>query len=91
MREIQDASAQGADYILVGHLFPTRSKEGYGRPLGLKFLRKACSAVSTPILGLGGIRSELIASVLETGAAGIAGISLFQATNFTKTIREIRG
>ncbi len=78
LREIRDACAQGADYVLVGHVFPTSSKKGYGQPLGLKFLRKACSISSIPVLGLGGIRPELVAPVLETGAAGIAGISLFQ-------------
>ena len=88
LREIHDACAQGADYVLVGHVFPTSSKEGYGRPLGLTFLRRACSLAQIPILGLGGIRPELIASVLETGAAGIAGISLFQSTSKPRIARD---
>jgi thiamine-phosphate pyrophosphorylase len=78
MREIRNACAEGADYILLGHLFPTASKEGLGPELGLKFLRKACSASTVPILGLGGINPESIGSVLEAGAVGIAGIGLFQ-------------
>lgn len=89
MGEIRDACAQAADYILVGHLFPTSSKESYGRPLGLRFLRKACSSVSTPIFGLGGIRPEFVTPVLAAGAAGISGISLFQKTSCFRELRRL--
>ena len=78
MQEIRHAFAQNADYILLGHIFPTESKRGYGPCLGLDFLRNACLAVSTPIFALGGMRPESVGPVLESGAAGIAGISLFQ-------------
>jgi thiamine-phosphate pyrophosphorylase len=77
-REIRDACAQGADYLLLGHVFPTESKLGYGPSLGLDFLRRACLHASKPILGLGGIKPEYIAPVRDSGAAGVAGISLFQ-------------
>ncbi len=78
MPEIRRAYAQRADYLLLGHLFPTESKLGSGLPVGLRRLRKACSSASVPILGLGGIKPDLIESVLEMGAAGVAGIGLFQ-------------
>ena len=78
LREINRACREKADYILLGHVFPTESKRGYGPSLGLKFLRRACAAASTPVFALGGIRPELIDSVVECGAAGVAGISLFQ-------------
>jgi thiamine-phosphate pyrophosphorylase len=78
MPEIRRACAQNADYLLLGHVFPTRSKSGLGPPLGLDYLRNICSTVTLPVFGLGGIRPQSIGSVLEAGAAGIAGISLFQ-------------
>jgi thiamine-phosphate pyrophosphorylase len=78
MAEIRFACAQGADYLLMGHIYPTKSKLGYGPPVGLPRLRKACASVSVPILGLGGITPEAIPAVLACGAAGVAGISLFQ-------------
>jgi thiamine-phosphate pyrophosphorylase len=78
MREINCASKQNADYLLVGHVFPTESKAGDGPCLGLGFLRKACAAVSVPIFGLGGMHPENINAVLQCGAAGVAGISMFQ-------------
>ena len=90
MSEIRRACAEGADYLLLGHLFPTESKSGLGPSLGLDYLRKVCSAVSVPVLGLGGIRPEFIESVLESGAAGVAGISLFQKNSLFKRLRKFR-
>jgi thiamine-phosphate pyrophosphorylase len=76
--EIRQACAQGADYLLMGHIFPTESKAAYGSPLGLRKLKNACSKSSVPVLGLGGIKPELIDAVLAAGADGIAAIGLFQ-------------
>ena len=76
--EIRRACAQGADYLLLGHIFPTESKRGFGPPLGLGRLKKVCSSVPVPVLGLGGIQPGLIDPVLAAGAAGVAGIGLFQ-------------
>lgn len=81
--EIRRACAQGANYLLLGHIFPTESKAGHGSPLGLRRLKSACSLSSVPVLGLGGIRLDLIGSVLGAGAAGVAGISLFQEAKGT--------
>ncbi|MBN2318754.1 MAG: thiamine phosphate synthase [Acidobacteria bacterium] len=76
--EVKRACEEGADYILLGHLFPTPSKSGYGSPLGLDNLRKICSGFSAPVFGLGGIKANCIESVLDSGAVGVAGIRLFQ-------------
>lgn len=90
--EIANACTQKADYALLGHVFPTESKRDYGPSLGLDFLRNVCSKVSLPILALGGMRPELIDSVLEAGSAGVAGISLFQKkTEFEKLTKINRG
>jgi thiamine-phosphate pyrophosphorylase len=78
IREAKCAYSMGADYLLLGHLFPTPSKSDLGPPLGLDYLRKLCATVPIPVLGLGGIRPELIRSVLDAGSIGIAGVSLFQ-------------
>ena len=78
MREIRAACAGGVDYILLGHVFPTASKEGMGTALGVDFLRRACLGSSVPVLALGGITAERIPAVMQAGAAGVAGIGLFQ-------------
>jgi thiamine-phosphate pyrophosphorylase len=89
MSEIRRACAQGVDYILAGHLFPTESKQGLGSPLGLEFLRKARKEATTPIFGLGGIRPELVPAVLASGAAGVAGISLFQKSDEFSRLKKL--
>jgi thiamine-phosphate pyrophosphorylase len=78
IREVVNASREGAHYVLLGPVYATPSKAAYGQPLGLPILRRACARVCLPVLGLGGIGVEQIDPVLRTGAAGIAGIRLFQ-------------
>jgi thiamine-phosphate pyrophosphorylase len=78
LREASEAWRGGADYLLVGPVFPTPSKLPYGPPLGLTKFRKICSLLPLPILGLGGIQRSMIGRVLDAGAAGVAGIRLFQ-------------
>ncbi len=78
VHEVRRACAQGADYVLLGHIFPTQSKLSHGPPLGLGYLHKVCVSVSLPVFGLGGIGPESIEPVFRSGAVGAAGISLFQ-------------
>lgn len=87
--EASRARAEGADYILLGHLFPTPSKSGYGPHLGLDYLRKVCYGSSVPVFGLGGINADRIESVLYSGAAGVAGISLFQNTPAFNDLKKL--
>ena len=84
LTEARLASEQAADYVLLGHIFPTKSKLSYGSPLGLDYLREVCSIASIPVFGLGGMVRESIQPVLESGAVGIAGISLFQEAAMSK-------
>ena len=91
MSEIHAACADNADYILLGHVFPTASKQDMGAALGVDFLQHTCSGTSTPVLALGGITAERIPTVLEAGAVGVAGISLFQKDDEFSRLKSFKG
>jgi len=72
------AARDGADYIFFGPVFATPSKERFGEPQGVKKLAAVCSAVSVPVIAIGGITLENAGECIAAGAAGIAAIRLFQ-------------
>lgn len=73
--EAVEAEAEGADFITFGPIFRTPSKLKYGEPVGFRSLQEVKRKVSLPIFGIGGIKSENIHDVLNSGASGIALIS----------------
>ena len=60
------------DYIAVGPIFPTSTKENPDPVLGLKGLLKISKVVNKPVVAIGGIRLENAAEVLCAGAHSIA-------------------
>ena len=75
--EVEQAAQSGATYVLLGPVFDTPSKPA-DRPLGIPRLREICQRSAVPVFALGGVTRENAASCVQAGAAGIAGIRLFQ-------------
>jgi thiamine-phosphate pyrophosphorylase len=74
LEEAITAERGRADFIVFGPVFDSPGKTA----VGLEPLAKIASSVRIPVLAIGGITSGNSADVLRTGAAGIAGIRLFQ-------------
>jgi thiamine-phosphate pyrophosphorylase len=75
IQEAIDAQKNHADFIVFGPVFDSPGKTA----VGLEPLRRVVASVSIPVLAIGGITRANAESVLAAGAAGIAGIRLFQS------------
>jgi thiamine-phosphate pyrophosphorylase len=72
--EAAAAAAAGADYVVLGPIFATPSKQPFGSPLGVAAL--AAALTSCPLIAIGGIAAPQVA---EVGAAGAYGIAVIRA------------
>ena len=74
LHEAIAAEKAHADFIVFGPIFDTPGKNA----IGLDPLREVAAAVRIPVLAIGGITKTNAQQILSSGAAGIAGIRLFQ-------------
>ena len=68
------AQADGADYVAVGSMFPTRSKAEF-ELVGADLVRKLRGEIRVPLIGIGGISHDNVGEVITAGADGVAVIS----------------
>jgi len=79
------AAADGAAFAVFAPVFEKKDAAASG----LDALREACDA-AIPVLALGGVTVRNAPSCLHAGAAGIAGIRLFQENDIASVVRAVR-
>ena len=75
VEEAVAAEQRGADYLGVGAVFPTGSKDD-ARPVTRETLRKICEAVTIPVIAIGGITEQ---NVMELAGSVICGVAVISA------------
>ena len=84
------AENSGADYMGVGAVFPSSTKENALR-ITTEQLKEICSSVSIPAVAIGGITTENVSEIKGGGIAGIAVVSaIFSAHNIQKATQELK-
>ena len=84
------AAGEGADYLVLGTIFPTFSKPG-AETGGPDLVSNVTRLVDSPVLVIGGVDSHSVTSVIEAGANGIAVISaILGAPDPEKATRELK-
>lgn len=87
LREARQAEKQGVDYIGIGPVFHTDTKEG-AVPIGINVVKEVSGAIKIPVFAIGGITLDNLDSVLEAGISRIAvGSSLLCSGNIIETTR----
>ena len=83
VKEARIAAECGADYLGVGAVFPTNSKED-AEIVRYETLKEICSAAAVPVVAIGGINDE---NVMQLAGSGVAGIAVISAIFAKKDIR----
>lgn len=78
------AEKRGADYLGVGAVFPTNSKDD-ATDVSYETLKAICQAVSIPVIAIGGITKD---NVEELSCSGICGIAVISAIYGQKNIKD---
>jgi len=73
--QLRDADLTSADYLAIGPVFATSSKEKPDPVVGLEGVRRARALTRKPLVAIGGITRANAASVIEAGADSLAVIS----------------
>jgi thiamine-phosphate pyrophosphorylase len=72
LEQLRAADRTSADYIAVGPIFPTGTKENPDPVVGVDFLRQARKMTAKPLVAIGGVTRESAAEVFGAGADSIA-------------------
>ena len=68
------AAAAGADFLIAGTMYASRSHPGEP-PAGPDLIRQIAAVTTAPVIGIGGITAANVGVVMQAGAAGVAVIT----------------
>lgn len=84
------AEQRGADYLGVGAVFPTGSKDDADE-VSFETLKAICEAVSIPVIAIGGITQQNVSQLAGSGICGIAVISaIYGQSDIPEATRELK-
>ena len=69
--QAKQAQKNGADYIAIGPIYPTSTKD-YEPSVGIEIIREISGAVSIPFIAIGAITLDNLDEILKAGASRIA-------------------
>jgi thiamine-phosphate pyrophosphorylase len=89
--ELCAAAAGGAELATLSPIYPSRSKPGYGPPLGLAALARMTCVVALPVYALGGVDDPVrLRDCLDQGAAGAAVMgAVMRAEDPARFVKEL--
>jgi len=97
LTEVVRAEAGGANFAVFGPVFEKSAGDinAAHTAVGLSGVREVCERTALtvkrlPVLALGGVTVENAAACVKAGAAGVAGIRLFQQSQMADVVRRLR-
>lgn len=99
LEQVREAAETSADYIAVGPIFPTSTKEHPDPVVGVDFVRRARELTSKPLVAIGGITVERAEEVYRAGADSLAVASdlltaedpQHRVAEYLEVARQVRG
>ena len=82
------AKQSGAGFVVFGPVFEKQAGPDVGAT-GIERLHAACQH-GIPVLALGGVSVDNAAACIQAGAAGLAGIRLFQEADIAAIVKKLR-
>jgi thiamine-phosphate pyrophosphorylase len=89
-QQLSTGDREPVDYLAIGPIFPTTSKQNPDPAIGIEGLRSLRAVTSKPLIAIGGITRETAPAVLEAGADSIAVIGDLYPEQCTKASLRTR-
>jgi thiamine-phosphate pyrophosphorylase len=88
--EATPARTGALDYVILGTMFSTSSKDPSHPLMTMTGLAGACATSDVPVLAIGGMTIERAREVVKAGARGIAAIGMFLPPSGVTASRHLR-